>query len=285
MNNDRPDLDETLRANREVHAHLVASGEYQRSPHFRAENIARVDAVVRHLCTSLVAASRPRRAVDFGCGTGFMIDRLVPHFDEIHGIDITPEMMARVDLSSGKVKLVESQAESTPFADGQFDLATAYSFLDHLCDVEPFLAEVHRVLKPGGVFYADLNPNRAFMTAMVSASKRGASCEPLVLREIKGALHNGTLYEESTGLDARTLERAEPGKTLRLGFDAIEVHALAVRLGFARIDIEPHWFLGEAGYLHGQDPSQADVIDQYLRSVSPVAESLFKYLRFVFSKR
>lgn len=271
----------TLEANKLVHAFLVASGEYQRSPHFRPENIARVDAVVDRLCARLRPAS-PSRAVDFGCGTGFMIDRIWQRFDEVHGIDITPEMMAHVDLRGGRVRLHECRAERTPLPDACADFASAYSFMDHLHDTMPFLAEAARVLRPGGIFYADLNPNRAFIEAMIASERWSGERSPLVEREIHGALHNGAHYEAETGLDAGTLERAEPGKSLRRGFDTQEVIEQARAAGFSDAEVEPHWFLGEAAVLHGAHPEQAEAIDHYLRTIQPVASPLFKYLRFVF---
>jgi hypothetical protein len=105
---------------------------------------------------------------------------------------------------------------------------------------------------------------------------------PLVEREITGALNNGAMYESSTGLDARTLERAEPGKSIRWGFDSLEIQEQARRAGFAATEVEPHWFLGEAGYLHGPNPSDASLIDSYLRSIHPAGDALFKYLRLIF---
>lgn len=276
-------VQETIDANRAVHAYLVAIGEYQKSPHFRPENIERVQGVVDRLCARLRHGA-PSRAIDFGCGTGFMIDRLWQRFDEVHGIDITPEMMAHVDLRGGRVRLHECRAEGTPFDDESFDFASAYSFLDHLHDVKPVLAEACRILRRGGIFYADLNPNRAFTDAMRLARSWPNPLPTLIEREIQGALHNGAHYEASTGLDGATLERAEPGKSLRGGFDALEIVATARAAGFSAAEAEPHWFLGEASYLHGHQPAQAELIDGYLRAMQPIASPLFKYLRFVFVK-
>jgi SAM-dependent methyltransferase len=235
------------------------------------------------LCERLRPGS-PSRAIDFGCGTGFMIDRLWHRFDEMHGIDITPEMMARVDRHGGRVQLHECRAEATPFDSESFDFATAYSFLDHLHDVQPVLIEACRVLRRGGIFYADLNPNRAFTDAMRQAQAWTLALPPQIEREIQGALHNGAHYEASTGLDGATLDRAEPGKSLRGGFDVLEVIAAAQAAGFSEADVEPHWFLGEAAYVHGQQPAHTAVIDSYLRTLQPIALPLFKYLRFVFVK-
>lgn len=275
---------EAIEANKFVHAFLANSGAYQQSPHFNRENQVAVRGVVERLRRELPRSTRSK-AIDFGCGTGFMISLMNDLFDEVHGVDITPDMMKHVDLASGNVFLHESVAEATPFAEAEFDFATAYSFMDHLLDYQPFLREAHRVLKPGGMLYSDLNPNRAFIVAMESASGAAiGALPPVVEKEVHGALHNGAHYEATFGLSAEMLERAEPIKTNDKGFDAREVIEAAMAIGFSRCNVEYSWFLGQAPVLHGPTPANVDVIDGYLRSVLPVSAALYKYLRLVFVK-
>lgn len=276
--------EQALEANKFVHAFLANSGAYQASPHFNRENQLVVRSVVERLAAQLARSTRSK-AIDFGCGTGFMITLMKDRFDEIHGLDITPDMMKHVDLSSGNITLHECIAEATPFADAEFDFATAYSFMDHLLDYRAFLREAHRVLKPGGLLYADLNPNRAFIVAMESAQAASiGALPPLVEKEVVGALHNGAHYEAAFGLSADMLERAEPIKTNDKGFDAREIIDAARRIGFSRCDVEYAWFLGQAKVLHGPTPDQVGVIECYLQSLLPVSAPLYKYLRFVFVK-
>ncbi|MFO0292928.1 MAG: class I SAM-dependent methyltransferase [Rhodospirillales bacterium] len=286
MNLNRPSRADSVQANIDVHSALAANGDYERSPHFRPENKAHVRGILRSLVEGYQGA-KPLRAIDFGCGTGFVIGLMVDLVDRIDGVDITPEMMRRVDLSSGKVHLHECLAEATPFADCSFDVATAYSFMDHLHDYRDFLREAHRVLKPGGIFYADLNPNRAFIEAIEEAERRhGADLSryPLVAREAQGALRNGQVYEQAHGIDARRLEAAEPGKTYDRGFQAEEVRATARHVGFAQVAVEYEWFLGQSKVMHEGSFAQAADMASHLRSLAPVAGHLFKYLRFVFVK-
>jgi ubiquinone/menaquinone biosynthesis C-methylase UbiE len=275
-----------IEANIYVHRQLVSTGEYARSPHFRPENKLHV----RRLLESIVRSyngGRPWRAIDFGCGTGFIIDLMHDLVDQIDGVDITREMMNQVDLSPGNIYLHESRAESTPFSDGEFDFATSYSFMDHLFDYRAFIKEAARVLRPGGVFFSDLNPNRAFIEAVAMAeSAHGETLRnfPFVFREVDGAIRNGQYYEKSLGVAAEMLEAAEPVKTLSRGFDAQEVLSVARASGFTDTYVEYEWFLGQGAIINGSNPKEHEVINRYLRLVEPIAGHLFKYLRFIFVK-
>ncbi len=274
---------ETLEANQYVHATLVQSGEYEKSPHFRPENKQKVRALVEKFAEPVRAASA--KAIDFGCGTGFMIALMHDMFSEVHGVDITRAMMDRVDLTPGNIILHESMAEKTQFPDQQFDFATAYSFMDHLYDAEAFLREVHRVLRSGGVFYSGLNPHRAFILAMEAAASFGIDHPSAIVdREIKGALHNGEYYAENFGLNGAMLEKAEPIKSDKKGFDAEEIHALSRRIGFTECRVEYEWFLGQGHVMHTQSFEAAQIVDQHLQSILPASASLYKYLTIVLTK-
>ena len=274
---------DTLEANKYVHSLLVEAGEYQKSPHFRPENLGKVRSLVLSLTENM--ASEHAKAIDFGCGTGFMIDLMKDRFAEVHGVDITQAMMKEVDLTSGNVFLHESLAEQTPFTDSQFDFATAYSFMDHLFDAHDFLKEVYRVLKPGGIFFSGLNPNRDFIVAMETAEQKAVTdIPPIVLREIKGSLHNGDYYAENFGVDGTMLDKAEPIKALKKGFEAKEMHDMARGIGFNTCCIEHDWFLGQGKVMHEASFERAELIDSYLSSILPVASPLYKYLNFIFIK-
>jgi SAM-dependent methyltransferase len=278
------DRESTLDANRYVHSTLVETGEYQRSPHFRPENVRKVRGWLENIAADIPGLSSGK-AIDFGCGTGFMIDRLQGLVGQIHGIDTTRAMIEKVDVSSGNVHLHECLAEETPFPPNVFLLGTAYSFMDHLHDVSDFLKEVHRVLKPGGVFFAGLNPNRAFIHAMESlAQAPTAELHPVYGRELTGALRNGQYYMERFGIDERRLEDAEPGKTLRKGFDPQEICDTALSIGFRRCETSHDWFLGQGNLMHEHSMQNADLVERYLRTLLPFSAPYFKYLNFTLHK-
>lgn len=274
---------QVLESNRYVHAFLVEKDEYNKSPHFRPENKRKVRNIIQGICDSL---PQRQRMIDFGCGTGFVIALSHDLFTEVVGVDITQQMMAQVDLTPGNITLCESLAESTPFPDNHFDFATAYSFMDHLFDYQTFLQEAFRVLKPGGVFYTDLNPNREFIVAMEKAAEL-AQQQPFsgqIQREIKGALHNGEHYHNQFGMDAAKLELAEPGKTVNKGFLASEVIQAAKDIGFRSCKVEFEWFVNQGEWVNQKPDGQAQLIEEYLLSMRPLSDQLYKYLRFVMTK-
>ena len=280
--------DETIKANISLHSFLINAGEYNNSPHFRPENQEKVRGILQRLTENMqVPPNTKTKVIDFGCGTGFMIHLMSNLFTEVHGVDITPDMMKQVDLSSGNVHLHESLVESTPFDKDTFDFATAYSFMDHLFDYRDFLNEAYRILKTGGTFYSDLNPNRDFILAMShveSALSPQMAVSSIVAREIQGALHNGEHYQQQYGVDASLMEKAEPIKSIDKGFDAQEILNVAREIGFTQCNVEYEWFLGQAKVMHEQSREDSDTVEKYLNSVLPVSSPLFKYLRFVFVK-
>ena len=157
--------------------------------------------------------------------------------------------------------------------------------MDHLHDYRTFLEEAYRVLRAGGVFYSDLNPNRAFIENIASLARMGTDkVSPIVAREFAGVLSNGTHYQDSFGLDATMLELAEPGKSIDKGFDAAEVLTVAKAIGFSDCKVEYEWYLGQAKVMHEQSSTLAQSVDEYLCSILPASAPLYKYLRFIFTK-
>ncbi|TWI53574.1 methyltransferase family protein [Pseudomonas duriflava] len=274
----------TLAANIAVHSFLSNIGEYDKSPHFLPENKAKVRSVIEGLYKSL-NPSCARKAIDFGCGTGFIINLERDLFDEIHGVDITWDMMKHIDCSSHNVTLHQCRAEETGLESNYFDFASAYSFMDHLYNYEDFLKEAHRVLRKGGIFYSDLNPNKDFILLMEGLAEKSNEALPrVIVKEIKGAIKNGTVYQDKYELDPDLLEKAEPIKSLNKGFDASEVLEVARKIGFSSFKVEYHWFLGQAEVMHKQSFENAEVVNSYLKSIIPASTSLYKYLSFIFVK-
>jgi len=284
MNLNLPTKEKTLKANIELHSQLANSGEYNKSPHFRKENKEHVRSMLEKIVAEELKGRRDMKLLDIGCGTGFIISLANDLFKETYGIDITEDMMSQVDLSSGNIFLSIALAEETGFSDEEFDLVTAYSFLDHVVDYKEVLKEAYRVLNSGGVFYADLNPNREFSYYLESLSDKVANLPNVITREIESMLHNGEYYEREFGIDKETMDNAEPGKSFDKGLLASEVTAAAKDIGFRKITIDYCWFLGQGKLINTSTDIDIDSVENYLQMIMPASASLYKYLRFKFVK-
>lgn len=274
--------DDVVTANIVVHSAMAATYN-EREPHFRPEN----QEAVRLVLEAVSRRTGRGRLLDMGCGTGFVITLAKDLFDEIHGVDITQAMLDRVDLGNGNITLHKQQCENLPFADASFDAATAYSFLDHLADYSLVLREAFRVLRPGGVLYADLLPNKRFWDEvnLVGEQDGLAGIEtPIVNREVQMLLSQHKMVERDYAIDGETFLTAEPWKTGTRGICSREFERIAREIGFSEVDISFQWYLGQGNVLHGQSKREARIVEDYLRSVLPVSQPLFKYLRVVLTR-
>jgi ubiquinone/menaquinone biosynthesis C-methylase UbiE len=104
------------------------------------------------------------RVLDFGCGVGRLETYLAPHCREMHGVDVSAEMVtrARARLAGvGNVRFHQLDGPSLPmFADGFFDFALAFLVFHHVAKQDTYLVlrEFRRVLRPGGRFFVNF-PN------------------------------------------------------------------------------------------------------------------------------
>lgn len=249
-------------------------------PHFRPENQAKVKGRLKELA----AIAGSSRLLDVGCGTGFIIHLAADVFKKIDGVDITPAMMDQVDRSRGDITLHRTPAEKLPFADGIFDAASAYSFLDHLEDYRMVLKEVARVLKTGGVFYVDLVPNRDYWRALSSIDAKSLeTASEFVRREHRMVTANDQDVQAKYGVDAETFRKMEPVKE-QGGLDIDRLAADARAAGFSGADIRFDWFLGQAKVMHKQSVADSDIISAYLQEAMPATRHLFKYVWFRLTK-
>lgn len=93
------------------------------------------------------------RAIDVGCGTGVLLERLssVHPAEALAGVDPVPDMLAvaRRRLSPG-IQLRQAWAEELPFASESFNAAILCNMFHYVARPLAALNEVRRVLRPGG---------------------------------------------------------------------------------------------------------------------------------------
>jgi ubiquinone/menaquinone biosynthesis C-methylase UbiE len=100
-----------------------------------------------------------RRILDAGCGSGPLFAALRNRGAVVTGIDKSAGMLeqARRRLGNDANLQVAELGSPLPFPDGTFDDVTASLVLHYLEDWEPALAELRRVLKPGGRLIVSVN--------------------------------------------------------------------------------------------------------------------------------
>lgn len=96
-----------------------------------------------------------RRILDVGSGAGQIVKHLLKYADpeaEINSIDLSREMLrrARNRLKSRVPRFVAADFTRLPFADESFDCVTCGYVLEHVPDARSGLAELSRVMTPGG---------------------------------------------------------------------------------------------------------------------------------------
>jgi 2-polyprenyl-6-hydroxyphenyl methylase / 3-demethylubiquinone-9 3-methyltransferase len=119
----------------------------------RAESACRNQWIADEMVNAF--GSRALRVLDIGCGGGFLSNALAKIGHHVTGVDASEESLAvaaRHD-DEGSVTYVVGNALSLSFADATFDVVCAMDFLEHVDQPERVVAEVARVLRPGGSFF------------------------------------------------------------------------------------------------------------------------------------
>ena len=95
--------------------------------------------------------SGTEEVLDSGCGTGALAFAFAPHVAEVIGVDVHEEYLdAARAAAPANVRLVEGDAQELPFGYGAFDLGGCHRVLHHLPRPELAIAELARVVRPGG---------------------------------------------------------------------------------------------------------------------------------------
>lgn len=100
------------------------------------------------LATPPLTPGQPLRILDVGCGVGQVLKRLSDGGAEAHGVDVSNPNVERAKKISPNAQLYDGKA--LPFPDRHLDAAGALNVLEHVEEPEAFIAELTRVVKPGG---------------------------------------------------------------------------------------------------------------------------------------
>lgn len=180
-----------------------------------------------------------KTCVDIGCGTGILTAALLEEATvaRIVGIDSAPGFLnlARERVSDPRATFRQGDAQALPEADDAFDLAVSGLVLNFLPDKAAALAEMARVVRPGGMVGLYVWDYAGHMQIMRHFFDAAAALDPRA-------------RDFDDGVKAPFC-RPEPLRALFLGagLGAVEVRAIDITTAFA--DFDDYWapFLGGTG--------------------------------------
>ncbi len=123
--------------------------DYYRNNEQYAQHLKEWDAALyAKYADNLLPDAPGGRALDVGCGVGQVAQRVKDAGFEAHGVDISEPNIAEARKISEHCRL--NDGRTLPYQDGFFDSAGALNVLEHVEEPEAFIAELARVVKPGG---------------------------------------------------------------------------------------------------------------------------------------
>jgi SAM-dependent methyltransferase len=130
--------------------------EYAREDTFLARRLTTwaelIGPLVEDVALSIAAECAAARVLDAGCGTGDFTERLHHAAARVTALDLSPRMAALA--SSRGLDSFVADIAALPFLTGTYDCVVANRVLYHLPDLDRGVAEIARVLSPGGALVA-----------------------------------------------------------------------------------------------------------------------------------
>lgn len=183
-------------------------------------------------------ACAERDVLEYGCGIGGHAARLADRGARVLGIDISEQAIERArsstpQRSDGRLRFLREDAESLSFPDASFDLVCGTGILHHL-DLARAIAEVRRVLRPGGkaIFYEPVAHNPLInIYRMLTPADHTEDEHPLTVGDIR-AIQDGFASAQAEFFDffsigAIPLLRLPGGMTLLRALEWIDRRILA----------------------------------------------------------
>lgn len=198
-----------------------------------------------------------QRCIDIGCGNGvfteLFIERCAP--TEIHGIDPSPAQLdfAKARPGARLAQFQEGDAMALPFADGRFDAATMALVIFFVPEPEKGVAEMARVVRPGGT-----------VAAYAWEMPAGFPLEP-IFAEISALSHKNLGPPHPEASHAHVLRKLWTGA----GLEQVDIRQISVERTFA--DFEDFWTVSTASgalkpALAAMAPADVETVKSRLRA-------------------
>lgn len=137
--------------------HFAAKADTYEQNRQRVDN---VDSIAREIRRSVVLRAS-MHIMDFGSGTGLLLEQLAPHVGRISAVDVSPAMNAQLRAKLERLPcacdILEVDLEHSEI-EGPFDGVVSSMTMHHIRDVAAMLRRFHRMIKAGGFLaIADLD--------------------------------------------------------------------------------------------------------------------------------
>lgn len=171
------------RAAKDAHFYVAFSRQNQTEDDFLAGAAEVMPMFEKEFPRLPPAPQSARRALEIGCGPGRLMLAMSRHFGEVHGVDVSDEMvaLARERLKNAPNTHVHatSGADLALFAADSFDFIYSYIVFQHIPSREivlNYLREAQRVLKAGGVLCCQLRGTAPLASEMSRETETWTGC-------------------------------------------------------------------------------------------------------------
>jgi arsenite methyltransferase len=223
----------------------------------------------RRLVMAALRAQPGEDVADIGCGPGFYLTELAEQVGlrgSVTGIDSASAMLAAAAQRTDRhknVALYRSDATSLPVPDHAFDALLSVQVLEYVPDVDAALAEIHRVLRPGG---------RAVLWDVDWATVSWRSNDDRRMRAMLNVWDRHLVH--------KSIPRSLAPSLHNVGFDNVTVEGHA----FTTIDLDPETYGGSlVGAIAQYATDQADVDPDEVGAWRAEQEQLAASGQFYFS--
>src|SRR5215217_3232699 len=136
-----------------------------------------------------------RDVLEAGCGEGYGADLIADVARRVIGLDYDESAVAHVRSRYPRVEMRHGNLAELPLSNAAVDVVVNFQVIEHLWDQGQFVAECHRVLRPGGLLLMS-TPNR-----ITFSPGRDTPINPFHTRELNGAELTDLLTSQGFGID------------------------------------------------------------------------------------